>query len=288
MISIVRRLSPAKINLYLEVKSKRRDGYHNIESLMTFCDFGDEISVRKSKNFNLNINGPFSKSLLNKENLIEKSLKKLENFYNRDLTVDVSLTKNLPVASGMGGGSSNAATFILCIIEIFGLDVLEGFDELLLSLGADVPFCFNRKTAIVTGVGEKIFFTKKLQEYFILLINPNIEISTKEIFSNFVLDHNLVSKEKKITSCIDLNSFINKSNDLESYVKKKHDMVAKILLCLSKCEGSVVNRMTGSGATCFALFENINDLNNAEISLKDDFKNCWIKSTKLINAVKYI
>ena len=115
MISKVTLFSPAKINLYLNVKNRRKDGYHNIESLMTFCDCGDEITVNKSKKFNLKIKGPFSKFLINKENLIEKSVKKLEDFYERDFKVEVILKKNLPISSGMAGGSSNAATFILCM-----------------------------------------------------------------------------------------------------------------------------------------------------------------------------
>ena len=158
MITTITKLSPAKINLFLEVKNKRNDGYHDIQSLMTFCDFGDKLCVSKSKDFRIKLDGPFSGSLINKENLIQKTVKKLENLFERKFNVEVVLKKNLPIASGMAGGSSNAATFITCVKEIFRLEEVDGFNELLLSLGADVPFCYNGKTALVTGIGENIKF----------------------------------------------------------------------------------------------------------------------------------
>ena len=285
MISKVTKFSPAKVNLYLEVKNKRKDGYHNIESLMTFCDFGDEISVIKAKKFDLKVKGPFSKFLINKENLIEKSVRKMEDLYERDFKVQVILKKNLPIASGMAGGSSNAATFILCLKEIFGLKLIKGFNNLLLSLGADVPFCFFRKTALVSGIGENLTFTRKLKEYYILLVNPQIEVSTKEIFCKIVFkkDSKNQTHNNKIT-----NSFIKKSNDLQPFAIKKHKIIGEILSHLSNCEGVVINRMTGSGATCFALFENVDDLVRAEVFIKKTFKSFWIKKAKLVNSVKYI
>ena len=285
MTSKITRFSPAKINLYLEVKNKRKDGYHNIESLMTFCDFGDEISVNKSKRFKLDVMGPFSKFLKDKENLIEKSLEKMETLYKRDFRVQVTLNKKLPIASGMAGGSSNAATFILCVKEIFGLKIIKGFDNLLLSLGADVPFCFSGKTALVSGIGEKITFTKKLKEYYILLVNPKIEVSTREIFSDLVFNK---EKENQILNNNITSSFIQKSNDLEQSAVKRYKIIGEILLHLSNCHGAVINRMTGSGATCFALFENFNDLTKAEVFTKKTFKSCWIKKARLVNSVKHI
>ena len=158
MVLSLIKTCPAKINLFLEVKNKRKDGYHNIESLMTFCNYGDSLSVKKSKKFVFRVNGPFSKELFGKYNLIEEAKNKLEFLYKREFKVDVLLTKNLPIASGMAGGSSNATTFIRCIKEIFNLKDVSGFDNLLLSLGADVPFCYYGKTALVSGIGEKLKF----------------------------------------------------------------------------------------------------------------------------------
>ena len=287
MTNSITKLSPAKINLFLEVKSKRDNGYHNIESLMTFCNFGDIICVSESTDFKIKLEGPFSSSLINKENLIQRSVKKLEDLFERNFNVEVVLKKNLPIASGMAGGSSNAATFIACIKEIFKLEEVDGFNELLLSLGADVPFCYNGKTALVTGIGENLKFTKRLKEYFVLLVNPNIEVSTKEIFNNINLKEISSKKDQIILSnLINLEFFKYRSNHLENYAIKQFNIIGEILSYLSKIKGSVLTRMTGSGATCFALFDCIEDLEEAEYLTTKRFKDCWIKSTKLKNNIK--
>lgn len=283
----ITKLSPAKINLFLEVKSKRDDGYHDIQSLMTFCDFGDILCVSKSDNFNIKLEGPFSSSLANKENLIYSTVIKLEDLFERSFNVEVILKKNLPIASGMAGGSSNAATFIACVKEIFELDEVEGFNELLLSLGADVPFCYKGKTALVTGIGEHIKYTKKLREYFVLLVNPKIEVSTKEIFNN--IDFKDISYKRgniNISNVINLECFKNRSNHLEKYAVKQFKIIGDILSYLSNIKGNVLSRMTGSGATCFALFDYIEDLEKAEYLTKKKFKDCWVKSSKLKNNIK--
>ncbi len=287
MTITITKLSPAKINLFLEVKNRRNDGYHDIQSLMTFCDFGDMLCVSKSNDFRIKLDGPFSSSLINKENLIHRTLKKLEDLFERNFNVEVVLKKNLPIASGMAGGSSNAATFITCVKEIFKLEEVDGFNELLLSLGADVPFCYNGKTALVTGIGENIKFTENLREYFVLLVNPKIAVSTKEIFNNFHFK-DISHKEDKIilSNLIKLEFFKERSNHLENYAIKQFKIIGEILSFLSKIKGSVLSRMTGSGATCFALFDCVEDLEEAEYLTTKRFKDCWIKSTKLKNNIK--
>jgi len=164
---------------------------------------------------------------------------------------------------------------------------VDGFDELLLSLGADVPFCYNGKTALVTGIGENIKFTKKVKEYFVLLVNPNIEVSTKEIFKNINFK-DIPYKEDKIilSNLIKLEFFKDRSNHLENYAIKQFKIIGEILLYLSKIKGSVLSRMTGSGATCFALFDCIEELEEAKYLTTKRFKDCWIKSTKLKNNIK--
>ena len=100
----------------------------------------------------------------------------------------LNLTKNLPISSGMGGGSSNAATVILCLIEMFNINCKKDFHQSLFSLGADIPFCFFRKSALVTGKGENVLKIKNnYQNFFVLLVNPLIEISTKKIFEELTI-----------------------------------------------------------------------------------------------------
>ena len=288
MTSFVKKLSPAKINLYLNVKGIRKDGYHNIESLMTFCNYGDMISVEKSEKFKFSIDGPFSNTLENKINLIELTVKRLEDFYQRDFKIDILLTKKLPIASGMGGGSSNAATIIRCIEQLFELKPESDFDSLLVSLGADVPFCYYGKTALVEGIGEKISFTEDLKEYFVLLINPRIEISTKEIFENFILDEGCINNSIDGLKNIDIKYVKNKRNDLEAYAIKKNVIIRDIISFLKLSKGSIIARMTGSGATCFALYEKEIDLNIAKNEALNIFRNSWIVTSRLVNSLQYI
>ncbi|MEE2694923.1 MAG: 4-(cytidine 5'-diphospho)-2-C-methyl-D-erythritol kinase [Pseudomonadota bacterium] len=289
MLSDVTKLSPAKINLFLEVNGKRRDGYHNIESLMTFCNFGDLISVRRSDKFYLEIKGPFAKLLENKENLLETTIKKIEDYYKRKFEVKVQLTKNLPISSGMGGGSSNAATLIRCIKEIYNLKTQDSFNDLLLSIGADVPFCFYGKTALVQGIGEKIkFLDYDLKEYYILLVNPGIEISTNEIFQSLKITNSGSKKMSVISKKLDINYFQKRDNDLEKEVVKKYRIVGEILEKLSSYKKTLISRMTGSGSTCFALFSDLDDLKRIESQIKRKYKNVWVKASKLINSIEDI
>ena len=117
------------------------------------------------------------------ENIILKVINGLEQLYKRKFKVNVTLEKNLPISSGMGGGSSNAATVIRAIHDIFGLNESKNLDNFLISMGADVPFCYHGKSAIITGIGEKIeFVNHELCNYYVLLVNPIKEVSTKKIF----------------------------------------------------------------------------------------------------------
>jgi len=221
------KLSPAKINLYLEVLEKTSSGYHNIESLMTFCDFGDIISIKKARSFKFTIDGPFSKQLSLKDNIVLKSVSFIEKLVNKSLTVHINLTKNLPISSGMGGGSSNAATVILCLIEMFNINCKEDFHESLFSLGADIPFCFFRKSALVTGKGENILKVENnYSNFFVLLVNPLIEISTKKIFEKLT-----IPTRKDFT--IFNEKFLSKNNIIDFLNSKKNDLeIPAISECL--------------------------------------------------------
>ena len=264
----ITKLSPAKINLYLEVLGKTSSGFHNIESLMTFCDFGDIINIKKGKSFRLTIDGPFSNKLSLNDNIIHKSVSFIEKLINKSLTVHINLTKNLPIASGMGGGSSNAATVILCLIEMFNIDCKKDFHKSLFSLGADIPFCFYRKSAIVTGKGESILkIEKNYKNFFVLLVNPMIEVSTKKIFEKLTIPtrKDCTIFDEKFLSNSQIVDFLNsRNNDLEKPAILQCEEIKNILDVFKNETNSLLSRMTGSGSTCFALFKNKKDLDNAE------------------------
>ena len=284
----ITKLSPAKINLYLEVLEKTSDGYHNIESLMTFCDFGDIISIKKAKSFKFTIDGPFSKKLSLKDNIVLKSVAFIEKLLDKNLTIHINLTKNLPISSGMGGGSSNAATVILCLFEMFNINFKHDFHQSLFSLGADVPFCFFRKTALVTGKGENILkIQNNYQNFFVLLVNPLIEVSTKKIFENLIIPKRedfIIFNEKFLTSNKIIDFLNSRKNDLEKQAIIQCEEIKNILDVFKNETSALLSRMTGSGSTCFALFKNEKDLSNAERIFRNKFKNFWVKKTKIVNS----
>ena len=280
--------SPAKINLFLEIKNKDRDGLHNLQSLMSFCDFGDLIYVSKSKDLSLEISGPFSRSLIRKDNIILRTIYMLEKYLNTKIKVNIRLNKNLPIASGMGGGSSNAATIIHCIKQLFKINFDKNFNDFLFNLGADVPFCFYRRVAMVEGKGEKItFYPRKIPEYFVLLVNPNIQISTKRIFQKLKINFRTKKKpENRFVLEEDfLGYLLKKNNDLEVPAIDQCDEIKFIINELNNNTESLLSRMTGSGATCFALYDKRVKLLEAEKRIKEIKENYWVKTTKLVNII---
>lgn len=282
-------ISPAKLNLYLEVNNKRKDGFHNLESLMTFCDLGDVIKIERSNSFELKIKGPFGKFLDLNENIILKVINGLENLYERKFKVCVTLEKNLPISSGMGGGSSNAATVIRAIHEIFGIKESKNLGSFLISIGADVPFCYYGKSAIIKGIGEKIkFVNHELCNYYVLLINPLKEVSTKDIFEKLKVFKKKNLKKEIKSNKLNLEFLKEKENHLEVIAIQEIFEINTILEFLKSETDSLYSRMTGSGATCFSFYENKKSLKIAENMLKLKFPSYWVMKTKLVNSINDI
>ena len=279
--------SPSKINLYLEVLSKSENGLHNLNSLMTFTDIGDHIEINVSKKFFFKVKGPFSDQLGDMEkNIIFLALKKLESLINKKLNVEIILTKNLPLGSGLGGGSSNAATVVKALIKIYKLNMDQrDLDSLLISIGSDVPFCFHGKTAILNGIGDNLLFVSKLKEYDLLLVNPLVEVSTKKIFEKVEkfndkpTIYNNLSSDDSI-----LQTILKSSNDLENIAVNVYPEIGSILTIYKKTN-SIFTRMSGSGGTCFGLFNSKKDLLEAESIFHSKNKNWWIKKGKILNYI---
>ncbi len=289
MSGLKKYISPLKLNLFLHLINKNTDGYHNLESLMTFCEYGDFISVKKEKDFSFTIDGPFAKHLSKTDNIILDAVEVLEEYANLKINVHIKLTKNIPIASGMGGGSSNAATVIHCLKDLFKISIKKNtIDSLLFSLGADVPFCFFRRTAIVKGKGEKVeFLSSQIPELPILLINPLIEVSTKKIFEGVKLSNRYTRDNDMDFSNSDLffEKLNKKNNDLECVAEKICPIIKKITSFLKTETNSKLVRMTGSGATCFGVFNDSSDLDKADILINNVFKGIWTKKTKIINQI---
>lgn len=188
----------------------------------------------------------------------------------------------------MGGGSSNAATTIICLQKLFNLEFNTYFLSSLFELGADIPFCYYRESAFVEGKGEKVkLLEKEIPELLILLVNPRKEVSTKLIFNNLKINYKKKSmfNEKSIDPKNFINFLKSKNNDLEYSAVNQCKEIKSIINFLNKETKSFLCRMTGSGATCFGIYQKKEDLVLAEKLINKNFKDYWTKKTRIVNKI---
>ena len=286
-----RKIARAKINLALHITGQRDDGYHLLDSVVVFADYGDVITVSKrdgaaaqTGSHHLTINGPFSEGLeADHDNLVLKAARLMGD----DVPpLNIVLEKNLPVASGIGGGSADAAATLLAVAELLDRPLPNSDD--VLSLGADVPVCLHgcqHGTAIrMSGIGETLTELPKTPALPIVLINPNVGVSTPAIFKSLASKNNppLTEPHNTLDKAEPFMQWINGCrNDLQPPALIHCQQVEECLNALSSCTGSLTARMSGSGATCFGLFENDEDAKKAADTLRSEHSNWWIVATKL-------
>jgi 4-diphosphocytidyl-2-C-methyl-D-erythritol kinase len=275
---------PAKINLFLHITNKRPDGFHELQSLITKINLFDELSVEKSAKFSLEINGEFAEYIDIKNNLFTKILDYFAKNFNIDTNLKISLQKNIPVGAGLGGGSSNGAYFIQILNEIFALKLSKNdMQKISLNFGSDIAFFFENEACLMSGRGEFLLpisqFKNDFEKLRILLINPKIHLSTKEIFQDFA------EKKHQFSSKISEKIFLENSlleilqrfnNDLEEPSISKAPAITKILQNLRKFS-PICAKMSGSGSSCFAIFDNDIELQKTYEFFIKNYPNFFIK-----------
>ncbi|MEM1300412.1 MAG: 4-(cytidine 5'-diphospho)-2-C-methyl-D-erythritol kinase, partial [Pseudomonadota bacterium] len=245
------RLAPAKINLTLHLKGQRADGYHLLESLVVFAGVGDLVSAEPARGLSLSLSGPFADGLSAAgDNLVLRAAEGLAA--GRHLGAALHLEKNLPMASGIGGGSSDAATTLALLSEMWEVPTPDG---LAASLGADVPVCCAAPgPQIMRGIGEELTPAPPLPEAWVVLVNPLVGVPTGAVFAKVADKHPPTAPqmpEKGFRSFADLTSWLAaQRNDLQDAAMDVCPPISKVLEALS---GAPFARMSGSGATCFAL-----------------------------------
>ena len=236
-------LARAKVNLTLHVGARRDDGYHELDSLVVFADIGDELEFKPTdKKTTLTING--SKELrVNKQNSVLRAMKFVSAPPHH-----ICLAKHLPVSSGIGGGSADAAA----VLRKFPSDFSH--HKLAFELGADVPICLHSKTCRMTGIGEDISFLPDLGQLSAVLVNPGVAVSTREIFEQF----DAVPRAFEATPNAETGGLLSRAlsgeNDLQDVAISKAPVIADVLRALAQQSGCELARMSGSGATCFGIF----------------------------------
>lgn len=294
-ITAIREAAPAKINLALHVTGKRADGYHLLESLVVFTRFGDTIEIASADSDSLTVDGPFghdvpadgSNLVLMARDALRSALKISPPAGVNPATgspVSIRLTKNLPVASGVGGGSSDAATTLKLLASLWGVSPdAPVLHEIALSLGADVPMCLAARALVARGAGEELSFIDNLPAIPLVLVNPNVQVSTARVFS--ALESTDSDPLPPLPKNFDFHSLRNwldlTRNDLEVPARKLAPSLNQAIRALNKAE-SGFSRMSGSGATCFGLFETNNVAKRAAAAIRQRHPDWFVASTRAI------
>lgn len=259
--------APAKVNISLRVLGKRSDGYHELESHVVFSEYGDVVEVCQYADLSLEIIGEFSPLIAGEsleKNLAWKAAVALQKHSGIKLGAHIKLTKNLPISSGIGGGSADASATLRALVKFWNIKISE--EELYkigLKLGADVPVCLYGKPAIIRGVGEDITPAIAPAQKYIVLLNPLISLSTSEVFNTF-------TGEKS-----------NCTNDLQPAAIKKLPIISKLINSIKTTKNCKFSQMSGSGATCFGLYESEKDAKNAVNQLKEMYREMWCIASKI-------
>lgn len=267
----VRAHAPAKINLALHVTGRREDGYHLLESLVVFTKFGDEVEISASEADSFRVDGPFAHAVpAGGDNLVLRARDTLSALAKVPAqSAAIRLTKNLPIASGIGGGSSDAAAAMKALNRLWksGL-TLDQLAEIAAPLGADVPMCVLAKPLIARGIGERIE-PIALPEIPLVLVNPGIPVPTPEVFKALPSATN--PPLPALPDQRDLATFFawlaTTRNDLQTPAIARAPIIADALSAL-ELQGAGFARMSGSGATCFGLFQRQADALRAAMAIR--------------------
>ncbi|MEY4148373.1 MAG: hypothetical protein RL652_806 [Pseudomonadota bacterium] len=280
-----------KINLYLKVIKKLKNKYHQIETLFCFFDIYDEILISSSNTNNQIIfTGKFSKGISATHNSVLKLLnilKKYPKFNAHKFTIKI--IKNLPLGSGLGGGSADASALLNFFNKRLKLNLKKRtISSICNKIGADVEPCLNTNFKLLYGASNKIFTFNKKPKLNLLLVYPNCLNPTKKIYlSNKIFsksnNYKISLLKKNILNLNYLFKFLNhEGNDLEQSAFKNNSVILKLLISLKKLKGCKLARMTGSGSACFAIFQNNAQLAKAIFVLKKHYKSYWIRKAKII------
>ena len=277
--------SPCKINLFLDIKSKREDGYHLIESLFHTIDLFDIIKIEEDKEFKISTSGKY-KLNDNEENIVSKIFYYFKNEIGLKKNYKINIEKNIPTGAGLGGGSSNAATIINFFLEELNIKPNNRLIESFSKFGADIPFFIKGGLSWVSGIGEKIESFDFTLPYKIILIFPNINVSTKLAYSKFTkndfnksdifyIKNALDNKENKNNE-IDFNDLYSHTYNI--FEKNVFKIEPKIKEYKEKAENEIKRKicMSGSGSSLFALYDK-----NENIIIEEDYN-------KLKNTFKYL
>ena len=273
----VTEFAPAKINLALHVTGQRSDGYHLLDSLVGFASIGDRITIERSDELSLTVTGTLSDNVpTGSDNLVCRAAK----WFGEGRGAKITLEKHLPAAAGIGGASADAGAVLRALAKLWDRPLPS--PEQTLFLGADVPMCLVARPCHVQGIGEKIMPVATLWNLPIVLVNPRVSVSTPQVFARLPSRENTgLFGDVNFATADDLIAFLgNQRNDMQSAAVKIAPEIDNVLGALGETTAEIV-RMSGSGATCFAIYSGEDSATSAANHIAQTHPNWWVAQGRL-------
>jgi 4-diphosphocytidyl-2-C-methyl-D-erythritol kinase len=284
-VSALTEQAPAKVNLTLRVLGRRADGYHELESLVAFAGPADTLSLQPGSDTALDISGPFAAACgPTAENLVLKAVAALRDRVSGLRAGRFALLKNIPVAGGVGGGSSDAAAALRLLARANGLAPDDArLSSAALAVGADVPVCLDPRPRIMRGVGERLSAPLSIPPLPALLVNPRVPLSTRAVFEALAaMPANGTALDAVPSAADAMVEFLTRhGNELTPAAIACAPAVAEVLQVLGGLSGVRLARMSGSGPTCFALFATGEEAAAAGRCLQAERPGWWIHATTI-------
>ncbi|WP_426534299.1 4-(cytidine 5'-diphospho)-2-C-methyl-D-erythritol kinase [Bradyrhizobium sp. McL0615] len=285
----------AKVNLTLRVNGRRADGYHDLESVVAFADCADRLTLTPGSDLNLKTTGPLAEACGDtSDNLVLKAARLLAERVPGMKAGSFSLDKVLPVAAGIGGGSADAAAALRLLSQLNGLALDDPrIIEVAQLTGADVPVCVNSRGCVMTGVGETLQ-PLSLPKMPCVMVNPGVPVATKDVFKALGLrngellvgatdvllrDRSWPDEDASLEDWVE--ALAASSNDLEAPAMRVQPVISEVIAALNATNGAWLARMSGSGATCFAIYENTAEAGRAAEKLRRDHPKWWVHAGTL-------
>lgn len=270
-MTISTRRAHAKVNLWLKVVGRRSDGYHLLDSLVAFVDLADTLQVRPADRLSLELGGPYASLLADDpDNLVLKAARLLADRAGAAPLAAITLDKHIPVAAGLGGGSADAAAALRALADLWCVTLTdEDLFDLARPLGADVPMCLASQTSFASGAGERLEPAPKLPAAAILLVNPGVALATRDVFTHRLgpFSQSLPARRAWRDLPELAADLALRGNDLSEAAIALCPVIEDVLVALRGSSGVRYAGMSGSGATCFALYDAVADAERAALNL---------------------
>lgn len=281
---VLREMALAKVNLYLHVTGRRPDGYHELDSWVAFADIGDTLEAVKADSLTLKVDGPQAHALPAEGNSVLKAAQAITEHYGITQGAALTLTKRLPVAAGIGGGSADAAAALRLLCRLWGITPPpRELAALALTLGADMPACLRSQALYMSGIGEKLAPAPSPQGWHAVLVNPGKALLTREVFAALEPPFSSAARHPAAfdSEAAALGFLKHTRNDLQAPAARQMPVIESVLAALDVQPGCALARMSGSGATCFGIYNTEENAQNTANLLSEAYPEWWVQQTRL-------